>query len=48
MKMNGTHVHAVYEKMMTPSCSMLCIILFQVCCRRINIFLINFNFTYTK
>ena len=22
--------------------------LFQVCCRRVNIFLINFNFTYTK
>jgi len=39
VKVNGTHVHAVYEKIE--------VLLFQVCCRRINIFLNDFNFTYT-
>ena len=38
MKVNGTHVHAVYENMRST--------LFHVCCRRVDIFPNNINFTH--
>ena len=42
MKVNETHVHTVYAKTNDKTS------LFQVCCGRINIFPINFNFEYTR
>jgi len=41
MKVNETHVHAVYEKIEVWQ-------YFRFAARRVNIFLINFNFTCTR
>jgi len=38
VKVNEAYDHVVYDKGTT----------FQVCCRRVNIIPINFNFTYTE
>jgi len=41
MKVNETHVHAIYVNTKGTT-------LFQVCCRLVLIFPINFNFTHTR
>ena len=45
MKVNETHVHTKTIKLAKTNDKSS---LFQVCCRKINIFLVNFNFEYTK